>query len=155
VPRVRLFSPQDLPAVAAIVKDSLRENYPPSLYLDIHRWWRDGFLVAEEQGAVVGFQAAVVSAPQQARILMLAVYSPWRRRGIGSALMDAFMKECAMRGIHQVELEVRKSNASAIRFYTRYAFQITNLLPRFYTDGEDGYKMQRTSPDRGDHDKSY
>ncbi|HYS72068.1 MAG TPA: GNAT family N-acetyltransferase, partial [Thermoplasmata archaeon] len=71
--RVRQFTAQDLPAVAAIVKDALRENYPTSLYLDIHRWWRDGFLVAEMGGAVVGFLAAVVSQPQVARILMLAV----------------------------------------------------------------------------------
>jgi ribosomal protein S18 acetylase RimI-like enzyme len=42
-----------------------------------------------------------------------------------------------------VELEVRKSNEAAIRFYTRYGFQITNLLARFYTDGEDGFKMRR------------
>jgi len=143
VVRVRLFSPQDLPAVAAIVKDALRENYPTSLYLDIHRWWRDGFLVAEERGADVGFLAAVVSSPAQARILMLAVYSTWRRRGIGSALMDAFLKECGIRGIASVELEVRKSNEPAIKFYTRYGFQITNLLPKFYTDGEDGFKMRR------------
>ena len=141
--RVRPFSPQDLPPVSAIVRDALRENYPTSLYLDIHRWWRDGFLVAEEGSSVVGFLAAVVSAPQLARVLMLAVYGTWRRRGIGSALMDAFLKECAMRGIHGVELEVRKSNDSAIRFYTRYGFEITNLLPKFYTDGEDGYKMRR------------
>ena len=141
--RVRQFAPQDVPSVAATVRDSLRENYPTSLYLDIHRWWCDGFLVAEEAGAVVGFVAAVVSAPQTARILMLAVYAPWRRRGIGSALMDAFLKECAMRGIRDIELEVRKSNEAAIRFYMRYGFEVTNLLPKFYTDGEDGFKMRR------------
>src|SRR2546426_5897277 len=143
VVHVRLFSPQDLPAVAAIVKDALRENYPTSLYLDIHRWWRDGFLVAEERGAVVWFLAAVVSAPEQARILMLAVYSTWRRRRVGSALMDSFLKECAMRGIASVELEVRKSNEPAIKFYMRYGFEVTTLLPKFYTDGEDGFKMRR------------
>jgi len=141
--RVRQFSPTDLPAVAAIVKDSLRENYPASLYLDIHRWWRDGFLVAENGGSVVGFLAAVVSAPQTARILMLAVYGPWRRHGVGSAIMDAFVKECAMRGLNVIELEVRKSNADAVRFYARYGFQVATVLPRFYTDGEDGYKMRR------------
>ncbi len=141
--RVRQFSPQDLPSVAAIVKDSLRENYPTSLYLDIHRWWRDGFLVAEGSGAVVGFLAAVVNAPQTARVLMLAVYTPWRRHGVGSALMDGFLRECADRGIHAVELEVRKSNQDAIRFYTRYGFSIVSLLPKFYTDGEDGLKMRR------------
>ena len=141
--RVRPFSPNDVPAVAAIVKEALRENYPTSLYLDIHRWWRDGFLVAESAGAVVGFSAAVISAPEQTRILMLAVYESWRRKGVGSALMNAFLNECALRGIKTMELEVRKSNAAAIQFYTRYGFQITNLLPKFYTDGEDGYKMRR------------
>jgi len=141
--RVRQFTAQDLPAVAAIVRDALRENYPTSLYLDIHRWWRDGFLVAEMGGAVVGFLAAVVSQPQVARILMLAVRGAWRRKGIGSALMNAFFKECGMRGIVTAELEVRKSNTVALQFYTRYGFEVTNLLPRFYTDGEDGYKMRR------------
>ena len=129
--------------MAAIVKEALRENYPGSLYLDIHRWWRDGFLVAENGGSVVGFLAAVVSAPQLARILMLAVYGPWRRHGIGSSLMDSFLKECSMRGLSTVELEVRKSNEGAIQFYTRYGFEVTNLLPNFYTDGEDGFKMRR------------
>jgi len=75
--------------------------------------------------------------------LMLAVRERVRRQGIGSALMDAFLKECAMRGARSVELEVRKSNEAAIQFYTRYGFQITNVLPRFYTDGEDGFKMRR------------
>ena len=141
--RVRQFSPTDLPDVVGIVKESLRENYPNSLYVDIHRWWREGFLVAEDMGLVVGFLAAVVSAPQQARILMLAVRERVRRQGIGSALMDAFLKECAMRGIRDIELEVRKSNEAAIRFYMRYGFEVTNLLPKFYTDGEDGFKMRR------------
>lgn len=143
MPRVRPFAPPDLPAVVAIVKDALRENYPSSLYLDIHRWWRDGFLVAEETGGIVGFLAAVVNAPQTTRILMLAVYGPWRRRGIGSVLMDAFLKECGMRGIRAVELEVRKSNEAAIRFYMKFGFQTTNLLLKFYTDGEDGFRMRR------------
>ena len=57
--------------------------------------------------------------------------------------MDSFLKECATRGIGSVELEVRKSNDPAIKFYMRYGFQSTNLLPNFYTDGEDGFKMRR------------
>jgi ribosomal-protein-alanine N-acetyltransferase len=141
--RVRPFGPNDLNAVAAIVKDSLRENYPNSLYLDIHRWWRDGFLVSDWHGSVVGFLAAVINAPQQARILMLAVYATHRRHGFGSALMNAFLNECGLRGVKTVELEVRKSNAEAIGFYNRYGFETSNVLPRFYTDGEDGYKMMR------------
>src|SRR5207245_1868235 len=54
--------PNDIPAIASIVRDALRENYPTSLYLDIHRWWRDGFLVAALDGHPVGFLAAVLGA---------------------------------------------------------------------------------------------
>ena len=138
---VRPFVPNDIPAIATIVRDSLRENYPTSLYLDIHGWWRDGFLVADLQGNPVGFLAAVISSDGQARILMFAVSARFRRQGMGSAMMNAFQQACAMRGLRRIELEVRISNDEAIRFYQRYGFEIAGVLPRFYTDGEDGYKM--------------
>ena len=140
---VRPFVPNDLPAVSTIVRDSLRENYPTSIYLDIHKWWRDGFLVAVLDGHPVGFLAAVVPSDGQARILMLAVTGSYRMRGIGSMLMDEFLKACGLRGLKRIELEVRTTNTGAIRFYQRYGFMISHTLPRFYTDGEDGYKMVR------------
>ena len=56
-------------------------------------------------------------------------------------MMDAFIQTCGMRGMKRMELEVRISNVEAIRFYKRYGFEISQLLPKFYTDGEDGYKM--------------
>jgi len=143
VARLRPFAPNDIPSISTIVKDALRENYPATLYLDIYKWWREGFLIAEEDNQVVGFLAGVNNAPHNARILMLAVLTTFRRRGIGSALMDEFLRQCALRALRTVELEVRLSNADAIRFYSGYGFQISGTLPRFYTDGEDGYKMMR------------
>ena len=142
--QVRPFIPNDIPAVASIVREALRENYPTSLYLDIHRWWREGFLIADLDGQPVGFLAAVISAEAQARVLMFAVAAGFRDRGIGTQLMNAFLQVCANRGIRRLELEVRKSNAGGIQFYRRYAFDIAFLLPSFYTDGEDGYKMYKT-----------
>jgi ribosomal-protein-alanine N-acetyltransferase len=139
--QIRQFIPNDIPAVASIVREALRENYPTSLYLDIHRWWRDGFLIADLDGQPVGFLAAVVSAEGQARILMFAVAAGFRDRGIGTQLMNTFIAKCAERGLRRIELEVRKSNERGIRFYQRYAFEIGYVMPAFYTDGEDGFKM--------------
>ena len=141
--RIRSFTPNDIPAIATIVRESLRENYPTSLYLDIHRWWREGFLIADRDGHPVGFLAAVINADAHARILMFAVSAPFRRQGIGRQMMDAFVQACAMRGLRRIELEVRVSNEEAIRFYKRYGFELAGVLPKFYTDGEDGYKMVR------------
>ncbi len=139
--QVRPFIPNDIPVVASIVREALRENYPTSLYLDIHRWWREGFLIADLDGRPVGFLAAVISAEGQARILMFAVAAGFRDRGFGTQLMNAFVQVAANRGIKRLELEVRKSNAGGIQFYRRYGFEIGFVLPSFYTDGEDGYKM--------------
>ncbi len=139
--RIRPFVPNDIPAVASIVREALRENYPTSLYLDIHRWWRDGFLIGDLDGHPVGFLAAVISSDGQARILMFAVSAGWRRRGFGRQIMDAFVQMCGMRGLRRIELEVRISNEEAIRFYKRYGFDVAAVLPKFYTDGEDGFKM--------------
>ncbi len=142
--QVRPFIPNDIPAVASIVREALRENYPTSLYLDIHRWWRDGFLVADHDGHPVGFLAAVISAEGQARILMFAVATGYRDRGIGTQLMNVFLQTAGNRGLRRIELEVRRSNAGGIQFYQRYGFEIGFVLPSFYTDGEDGYKMFKT-----------
>ncbi len=139
--QIRPFIPNDIPAVASIVREALRENYPTSLYLDIHRWWRDGFLVADLDGHPVGFLAAVISGEGQARVLMFAVAVGFRDRGIGTQLMNAFIQGCGLKGIRRIELEVRKSNEGGIRFYRRYGFDIGYVLPSFYTDGEDGFKM--------------
>ncbi len=142
--QVRPFIPNDIPAVASIVREALRENYPTSLYLDIHRWWRDGFLVADHDGHPVGFLAAVISAEGQARILMFAVATGYRDRGIGTQLMNVFLQTAGNRGLRRIELEVRRSNAGGIQFYQRDGFEIGFVLPSFYTDGEDGYKMFKT-----------
>ncbi len=142
--QIRTFIPNDIPAVASIVREALRENYPTSLYLDIHKWWREGFLIADLDGRPVGFLAAVVSAEAQARVLMFAVAAGFRDRGIGTQLMNTFLATCANRGMHRVELEVRRSNLGGIKFYQRYGFDIGFVLPSFYTDGEDGYKMFKT-----------
>jgi ribosomal-protein-alanine N-acetyltransferase len=142
--RIRPFIPNDIPAIASIVREALRENYPTALYFDIHRWWREGFLVAELDGHPIGFLAAVNSAENQVRILMFAVATGFRRRGIGSMLMENFIQQCGNRDVRRVELEVRKSNLDGIRFYQRYGYEIASILPSFYTDGEDGIKMIKT-----------
>src|SRR5438445_12380979 len=85
--RVRPFVPNDIPAVASIVREALRENYPTSLYLDIHRWWRAGFLIADLDGHPVSVLASVISADGQARLLMFAVTAAFTTRGRGTHLL--------------------------------------------------------------------
>lgn len=139
--RLRQFSTSDLGKIMKITHATLGESYSSNLYINIYNSWREGFMVAEYMGELVGFAAGTISEQHSARILMLAVVDEFRCRGIGTMLLNAFMNECALKGIRTISLEVRKSNSIAVKFYTRFGFQIIKILPRYYSDGEDGYQM--------------
>lgn len=143
---LREFQPDDVTELKALTETALGEEYPHSLFLDIHGWWPEGFIVTAREEEVIAFVAGIVSAPGKGRVLMLAVREEFRNRGIGTALMAEFERRCRARGLRSVELEVRKSNRAAMDFYKRLDYSVRYLLPRFYTDGEDGYKMWKALP---------
>jgi [ribosomal protein S18]-alanine N-acetyltransferase len=141
---LRGFRPSDVAFVASIVAEALHERYDPSLYSSLSAEWPDGFLVAVDgRDLPVGFLLGVNQVEREGRILMFAVDRPHRASGIGTILMDAFLERCRARGFRRVTLEVRVSNATAIRFYARYQYSVVDLLRTYYSDGENGYQMAR------------
>ncbi len=145
--RLRAFQPYDIPRIAAMVQEALHENYDNSLYLSLSQQWPEGFLVATDLlGTPIGFLLGVMQVEGEARILMFAVEREHRNRGIGTELLHAFLDRCRARGFRRVTLEVRVSNATAIRFYARFQLSVVELLRTYYSDGEDGYQMARPLP---------
>lgn len=141
---LRPFDGRDLSTIAQIVADSLHEHYDSSLYFSLSQAWPDGFLVAADpSNRPVGFLLGVSQVPGEARILMFAVDRHYRTRGIGTRLMEAFLEKSRSRSMRRTTLEVRVGNATAIRFYARFRFSVTDLLRGYYSDGEDGYQMAR------------
>jgi [ribosomal protein S18]-alanine N-acetyltransferase len=139
---LRAFRPSDVPFVAGIVAEALHEHYDPSLYGSLSLEWNDGFLLAADPHDVpIGFLLGVSQVEREARVLMFAVDRNHRTIGVGTLLMDTFLERARARGFQRVTLEVRVSNATAIRFYTRYRFSVIDLLRTYYSDGENGYQM--------------
>ena len=144
---LRGFRHSDVTQVAQIVSDALHEHYDPSLYGSLSAEWPEGFLLAVDSSDVpVGFLLGVNQVERDARILMFAVERDHRMRGVGTLLMSTFLERCRARKYRRVTLEVRVSNATAIRFYTRYQFSVADLLRGYYSDGENGYQMTRGLP---------
>jgi len=139
--RLRGFLPSDTEPVARLVAATFTEPYPSNLWADISGYWPDGFIVAEQDGALAGLLAAVRDSEASARVLLFAIAQPLRNRGIGKAVLRELLRRCAGMGLRYVSLEVRVTNSSAIRFYEAHGFQATERIPAFYTDGEDGFRM--------------
>jgi [ribosomal protein S18]-alanine N-acetyltransferase len=103
-------------------------------------------VAADPDEVPVGFLLGVSQVDREARVLMFAVDRHHREVGIGNLLMSTFLDRCRARGFRRATLEVRVSNATAIRFYARYQFSVVDLLKGYYSDGENGYQMARPLP---------
>ncbi len=140
--QLRRFGSRDLARVYELACSSLSENYNPALFLDLYNYWPEGFIVAEEDGRITGFIFGIMMSKTEARILMLAVDPRYRGKGCGSVLYREMQRQCAIKGMRMIALEVRVSNQVALHFYEKMGFQIVGRIPNYYSNSEDAFRMQ-------------
>jgi ribosomal-protein-alanine N-acetyltransferase len=92
--------------------------------------WSFG-LVAESESAVIGYMVGREAAGT-GEVLNLAVDPPFRRRGVAQALLEAGLAALARRGVDEVFLEVRESNAAAQALYAGAGFRIVGRRSAYY-----------------------
>ena len=138
---LRNFRDSDAPAVYDLVCSTLEEDYDPTIFTILPKLWPQGCIVAESVSGIAGFLLGSVVSPGQVQILMLSVDPDMRHRGIGAEMMIKFLSACNALNCLEVQLEVRKSNINAIRFYQRFGFKLKELRENYYKDGEDAFIM--------------
>jgi ribosomal-protein-alanine N-acetyltransferase len=96
-----------------------------------------------EGGELVGY--AFVSRYVDAwHVMNVAVAPAFRRRGIATTLLERLFEVTASDPRRGYTLEVRVSNAEAIRLYERLGFQARGIRRGYYTDNrEDALIMWR------------
>ena len=101
----------------------------------------EGFLVAEQNGGVVGYIIAEIQGTQ-GLIVSLAVLPEYRKGGIGSTLMrEALERLC--KKVKRIHLQVSVENKTAIKFYRKFSFQETSIIKNYYPNGDDAMLMAR------------
>ncbi len=97
-------------------------------------------IVADMGGKVVGY-IALMNQGKDAKIISFAVRRQFRGMGIGTKLLRTAIERCKQRGNEKLYLEVRVSNHVAQRLYKKNGFEIIDVIPNYYNDGEDAYLM--------------
>jgi ribosomal protein S18 acetylase RimI-like enzyme len=87
---------------------------------------------------------ARIPAAGEAELLRIAVDPAHRGQGLARALLEACQRDLAAEGMHHLFLEVRVSNAAAIRLYGACGWRRAGRRPRYYPDGEDALLFERT-----------
>lgn len=133
--RIAPLEVDDLPAVALIEELSfptpwslasfryeLIENPYASLY---------GLWVGE--GPLVAF-ACIWVIDQEFKINNFAVHPRWRGKGLGGKLLAALLGVARAQGCLEATLEVRPSNAAALRLYGAAGFRVVGRRRGYYSD---------------------
>jgi ribosomal-protein-alanine N-acetyltransferase len=127
---IRFMLPSDLKTVASI--EHTAYVYPWS-----HGIFRDcllaGYhtLVIDVGGAVVGYGIMSIAAAE-AHILNLCVHPDAQRQGFGRRLLTALLLKAEQSEATKVFLEVRPSNAAALRLYESVGFERIGIRPSYY-----------------------
>jgi len=149
---IRQFEPGDLDKVMRINQVTLPENYSPDFFIDLHDRFPETFIVAEEDGKLVGYIMCRIetnffslsSGGKKGHIISIAVLPEHQHKGIGEALLNEALKN--MKTIYHAKecyLEVRVSNLSAIRLYRKLGYYIKRTLHGYYADNESAYMMNK------------
>jgi [ribosomal protein S18]-alanine N-acetyltransferase len=67
----------------------------------------------------------------------------FRRRGVARTLLEGALSRGLEEGLKRAFLEVRAGNEGAIALYRSFGFETTGRRPRYYSDGEDAWMMER------------
>jgi ribosomal-protein-alanine N-acetyltransferase len=99
------------------------------------------YLVARVGTTVVGY-AGLMTVGEDGHITTVAVDPAWHRRRIGTRLLLALIEQALGRGVRDITLEVRMSNAAAQTMYRHFGFAPAGVRRGYYVDNaEDAMVM--------------
>lgn len=90
------------------------------------------FVTAVENGCVLGYGGMHCSCGE-CYADNIAVFGHHRKKGVGTAIVNALIEEAKRRGGEFLSLEVRPSNTAAVGLYTRLGFQEEGRRRNFYS----------------------
>ncbi|MDY0129844.1 MAG: ribosomal protein S18-alanine N-acetyltransferase [Methanosarcina vacuolata] len=138
---IRRFVPEDFQEVVEIESEAFSEHNS-LLYMSFYETVGDGFLVAEQDGKVVGYVVGYRSGENEGHIFSVGVKEEYRGRGIGTSLIHAICDIFVANGLRYARLEVRNSNEGAQKLYKSIGFVSCWTEKKYYADGEDGMVMK-------------
>jgi len=139
--RIRPAKGGDVPAVRALLVETWHDTYDGLIgagkVTEITDSWHSlpnlthqlsvpdsSFLVADDQGAIVGHAFANAQRPPALFLTRLYVLPTQQRRGIGKSLLQAAIARHP--ACEVVRLEVEADNAKGLAFYRREGFEVVS-----------------------------
>ena len=150
--RIRPMNEADLDAVIALERESdgaplwSEAEYLQAMKDHADSALRRCALVAEVRGGFAGFAVVrLLTTPDggEAELESIVVAPELRGRGIGAALLAEVIQRARAQGARRLDLEVRASNAGAIRLYERLGLRETGRRRGYYRHPDEDAVLMR------------
>jgi [ribosomal protein S18]-alanine N-acetyltransferase len=143
-PDIRRLTYADLPQVIAIERRAFPTPWSLAMFvLELSK--PSGVCLAAVDGGTVAGYCICSRYDTVWHIMNVAVDPAQRRGGIATALLNELFGRVGEPDAARFTLEVRTSNAGAMRLYERHGFRAAGIRRRYYQDnGEDAVIMWRT-----------
>lgn len=91
---------------------------------------------------IAGF--VVVHTPRASgHVITIDVLLEARRHGVGSRLLEAAEERLRTLRASFVILETAVDNIAALAFYKRHGFAVHKIMPRYYSNGVDAFRLRK------------
>lgn len=130
---IRTVKPEDWTEVSLLCKKEL-----PSFSMRKEELNQKPFnhsLLLEENNQIKGVLFYQILY-ERAELDDIAVRREDQKLGIGSKLMEEFLKDCRKHEVQELSLEVYENNQSAIAFYQKFGFEEVAKRPHYYKEGD-------------------
>lgn len=140
----REMTPADADAVSEIEIKSFALPWRRDTFYEVVQRENTVYIVGELDGKIIAYAGAWLSF-NEAEVMSVAVSPEFRGRGVGTKLFGELLRLCRERGANAVTLEVRPSNAAAIKLYESFGLKSVGRRKKYYVDnGEDALIMWNT-----------
>lgn len=140
---IREWNYKDILRISEMEKECFPQE-PWSFQMLASSFDSDAFhgVLAEDGGEIAGYGGITVAA-DTADIENIAVSEPYRRSGVGTKILRELIHVAKEAGARKIFLEVRVSNAAAMKMYLKNGFKGVYARTRYYSDGEDCLVMEK------------
>lgn len=141
--KLSLMQEEDLNEVLEISTMSLKESWTLDSFTKELTNPLAKYIVAKYDDKTVGF-AGVWTIVDEGHITNIAVHPDYRKKGIGSQLVNSLIEHSSKWGCNALTLEVRASNTPAKNLYKKFDFVEEGIRKNYYKDNkEDAIIMWR------------
>jgi ribosomal-protein-alanine N-acetyltransferase len=94
------------------------------------------YLSAFFRNNLIGY-VGLLAIVDEGQIMNIAVNPKFRNLGVASLLLKNVILFCLKKKIHDITLEVRKTNIAALNLYNKFGFKKEGLRKAYYEDNKE------------------